>query len=57
MHIEDHLVICVLKTSKRLALVPGTRMLWLKEHYEGFGWSMEESLTQLKVIIRQEEVL
>ena len=57
MHIENHPTVCALKTSKRFALVPGTRMLWLREHYGGFGWSMEESLTQLKVIIRQEEVL
>ena len=57
MHVENQLTICPLKTSKRSALVPGTRMLWLREHYGGFGWPMEESLTQLKVIIRQEEVL
>ena len=36
MHVEDHLVICALKMSKRLALVPGTRMLWLREHYGVF---------------------
>ena len=52
MHIENQLTICALKTSKRSALVPGTRMLWLREHYGGFGWSMEENLTHLKVIIR-----
>ena len=48
MHVQDQLTICALKTSKRLALVPGTRMLWLREHYGGFGRSMEESLTHLK---------
>ena len=35
MHIENQLTICALKTSKRSALVPGTRMLWLREHYGG----------------------
>ena len=57
MHVENHPTFCALKTSTHFALVPGTRMLWLKEHYGGFGWLMEESLTQLKVIIRQDEVL
>ena len=57
MHVENQLTIYALKTSKRSVLVHGTRMLWLREHYGGFGWSMEESLTQLKVIIPQEEVL
>ena len=33
MHVENQLTICALKTSKRSTLVPGTRMLWLREHY------------------------
>ena len=37
MHIENHPAVFALKASKRFALVPGTRMLWLKEHYGGGG--------------------
>ena len=57
IYVENQLTICAHKISKHSAFVLGTRMLWLREHYVGFGWSMEESLTQLKVIIRQEYVL
>ena len=57
MHVENQLTICAQKTSKCAALVPGTRMLWLREHYGGFGWSMEGSLTQIGRASCRERVL
>ena len=57
MHMSESLVYLCTQTSKLSTLVPGTRMIWLREHYGGFGRSMEESLTQLKVVISPEEAL
>ena len=44
MHVEDHLVICALKTSKCFVLVPSNRMLWLREHYGGLDGQWKKVL-------------